>query len=304
MSTMRTWLAVAGLVAATTLGACADSSAPGGDGLTAEDAADAGLAQVDEVSDVTDALDVYTVAGGAVADQASVAGLNLNVAGPPHAGCATISSLVDSDGDGTPDDATFTYLLPACHFENEDGGTLDLTGTIRVVDPTPTAADLNRSVTLTDFTRDFTAAQGRSFTAVRNGNRQRSGSSTSLTLNNNVTVVRTVVGKPPATIVHTLQAVFTPVAGSEIIPGAPLPDGTISVSGAFTWSRNGHSRDFTATTLTPLVYDASCSGPRRDRIAGGSIQWTLPGGRTIVTTWTACGVPPTRQVTEPGASST
>lgn len=281
------------------LGACSDATAPADGDLSPAEAEDVSLAQADEVADLADALSLDNVAV-ADANSTGTGSLSLDVMGPPHAGCATISSLVDSDNDGTPDDATFTYALPACHFTGYEGGTLDVTGAIEVSDPTPEAADWSRTVDLTDFTFDFAGAE-RAFVAVRNGQRQRSGNSASLLLQNDVTVERTMEGRAPATIVHTLQVGFTPAQGNVIELGEPLPDGTIIVSGALTWSRNARSHVFTATTVVPLEYDSACTGPRRDRIAAGEIHWVLPSGRTIVTTWTGCGIPPTWRVSEPAA---
>ena len=299
MQKFHTLLLAGGLGAAALLGACSDSSSPGGDNLSSVEANDAALAQVDETQDMTDALSLDGQVNPASLSTASTLRPSFNLFGPPEAGCATISSLVDADNDGTPDDAIFTYALPACHFTGYLGSTLDLTGQVTVQDPTPDAADLNRAVTLADFTYAFTSPIDRSFTSVRNGTRNLTGSATNITLNNNVTIHRSVPSKPLATIVHNLQAVFTPEAGSTITAGNPLPNGTIVVTGQLTWSRDGRSHVFTVTTPVPLVYDASCSGPRRERVSSGEIHWTLPSGKIIITTWTACGVPPTHQVVLP-----
>jgi hypothetical protein len=296
MSSARRWFLMAAVTLAVGLAACSDTNAPGGDDLSASEASDAGDAMADEIGDVADAMDLDVIDGGEQLLAQPHDGLSFRLAGPPHAGCASISSLLDSDGDGTPDDATFTYTLPDCHFVESNGATLELTGVITVTDPMPDVPGLGRTAQLADFTRAVTRPGAPSFVAVRNGTRQRSGSESSLTLNNNVTVHRTVEGRDMATIVHTLQFVFDPEAGSTVEPGEPLPDGTITVSGALNWSRDGHVRDFTVSTASPLVYDASCAGSRRDRIASGELRWALPGGRVIVTTWTACGVPPTRRV--------
>lgn len=296
MHSMRTLILRGALVLTGILAACSDSTGPADGELSATEAEDAGLAQADEVADLADALDLEDLSVTGM-DISAVPVLSFDVMGPPHGACATISSRVDSDADGTPDDAIFTYALPACHFTGYEGGTLDVTGMIEVSDPTPEAADWSRTVDLTDFTYEFDGPQ-RAFVAVRNGHRQRSGNSESLVLQNDVTVERTREGREPATIVHTLQAVFTPDEGSRLELGGPLPDGAISISGTLTWSRNARSLVFTATTTVPLQYDSSCSGPRRDRIAAGEIRWALPSARTIVTTWTGCGIPPTRRVVD------
>ena len=299
MRSIRNLILMGTLALAGALVACSDSTGPSDADITAAEAEDAGLAQADEVADLTDALGLEGAAV-AEADVRSAPELSLDFMGPPHAGCATISSLVDSDNDGTPDDARFTYALPACHFTGYEGGSLDVTAMIEVSDPTPEAPDWSRSVELTDFAFDF-AGPERSFVAVRNGNRQRSGSSESLVLHNNVTVERSRPGREPATIVHTLQAVFSPAEAGSLEPGSPLPDGIINISGTLIWSRNARSLVFTATTTVPLEYDSSCPGPHRDRLAAGEIEWSLPSGRTLVTTWTGCGIPPTWRLTSSAA---
>lgn len=299
MRSTRRWFLMGVIALATGLAACSDTTSPAGDDLSAAEASDAGYAMADEVGDAADALDFDLVDGSDQLVALPQDGPSFRLAGPVHAGCASISSLVDSDADGTPDDATFTYTLPDCHFAESNGRTLDLTGAITVTDPMPDVAGLGRTAQLDDFTRAVSRPGAPSFVAVRNGTRQRSGSEASLTLNNNITVQRAVDGRDMATIVHTLQFVFNPAAGGTVQPGEPLPGGTITVSGSLNWSRDGRVREFTVTTASPLVYDASCTGPRRDRIAEGELRWALPTGRVIVTTWTACGVPPTRRMLEP-----
>ena len=74
--------------------------------------------------------------------------------------------------------------------------------------------------------------------------------------------------------------------------GQPLPNGTFTKSGTLTWTRGILSHTFTVTTVTPLVWDASCTTDRK--IASGEIHWTLPDGGYIKTVWTGCGIDPTR----------
>jgi hypothetical protein len=52
------------------------------------------------------------------------------------------------------------------------------------------------------------------------------------------------------------------------------------------------SRTFTVTTVTPLVWDATCTTDRK--ISSGETHATLGDGSYIRTVWTACGVDPTR----------
>lgn len=208
-------------------------------------------------------------------------------------GCAEVSDSEDSDGDGAPDAATYTFALPACSFTGFRGGTLEITGTIVLSDPTPLVSDFAYQSTLTDFTWRFTSPnQQRSFAAVRNGTRVLTGNAAGLSLSNNVTGERTYPVRDPSTVSHNLQLTFTPAAGESLTPGEPLPDGTFTKSGTFTWSRNGQTRTFVVTTVAPLEWDASCTTDRK--IVAGEIHATLSDGSYISTTWTGCGEDPTR----------
>ena len=261
---------VAGTILGLGLGACSDGSAPSDETIPSAEAADIGDAVADE------------------GEQASLA------SEPIARGCATVDDLTDTDHDGAPDHATFTYALPACHFTGYRGGTLDVTGTIVLSDPTPMAADFGYQATLEDFTRAFTGPAGaRSYTAVRNGTRVLTGNAAGLSLSNTITVVRTYPARPQGTVSHNLLLQFTPAAGASLERGKPLPDGTFTESGTLTWSRAGRSRTFTVSTVAPLVWDASCTTERK--IASGEIHLTLASGGYVRVVWSACGEDPERR---------
>ncbi|HWB43591.1 MAG TPA: hypothetical protein VG500_20190 [Gemmatimonadales bacterium] len=262
---------MSGLVALLVLSlvGCSDSNDPSSTGLSEAETSDVAEAVADEGDQSLDAVHLDRL------------------------GCAEVTDPEDSDGDGTPDAATFTFALPACSFTGFRGGTLEITGTIVVSDPTPLAADFNYQATLHDLTWRFTSPdQRRSYTAVRNGTRALSGNAGGFSLSNNITVERTYPVRAPSTVSHNLLLSFTPAAGESLVPGAPLPDGTFSRSGTFTWSRNGRSRTFVVTTVVPLEWDASCSTDRK--IVAGEIRATLGDGSYISTVWTGCGEEPTR----------
>jgi hypothetical protein len=137
---------VAGTMLVLGVGACSDGSAASDDTIPSAEAADIGDAVADE------------------GEQASLA------VEPIVRGCATVDDLTDTDHDGAPDRATFTYTLPACRFTGYRGGTLDVTGTIVLSDPTPAAADFGYQATLEDSpgrsaARPARAASPRSGTA-------------------------------------------------------------------------------------------------------------------------------------------
>jgi hypothetical protein len=270
---MRRTMLAAGLVALS-LTACSDSTTPSsGTVIPASEVSDIGAAEGDEVDQSVSALTAPTA--------------------PP--GCATVDDQTDSDGDFAPDHATYTFALPACSFTGFRGGTLEITGTITLTDPTPAAADLAVTATLADLEFKFTSPDAtRTYTAVRNGTRTLTGNPQGASLSNQVSVVRSAPGRQDATILHNLLLSFTPAAGHSLAFGQPLPDGTFVRSGTFTWSRGSVSRTFTVTTVTPLVWDSSCTTDRK--ITAGETHATLSDGSYIRTVWTGCGVDPVRSL--------
>jgi hypothetical protein len=262
------WAAVLALA----VSACSDStSPPSGTTLPASEVSDIGSAEGDEVEQAVSALTTPTAPSS----------------------CATVDDETDTDGDFAPDAATYTFALPACSFTGFRGGTLEVTGTITLSDPTPEAADLAVVATLADFTFRFTSPdQSRSYSAVRNGTRTLTGNAQGASLTNQVTVVRSWPNRADASVVHNLLLSFTPAQGESLAFGEPLPSGTFTRSGTFTWSRGSVRRTFTVTTVTPLVWDATCTTDRK--IASGETHATLGDGSYIRTVWTACGVDPTR----------
>ncbi|HXI20459.1 MAG TPA: hypothetical protein VNH46_05215, partial [Gemmatimonadales bacterium] len=71
------------------------------------------------------------------------------------AGCPSGGPGTDPDGDGVPTDLTLVFVNPPCEFSGYRGGSLGVTGQVRVQDPDPsgaTAFDLS----LTDLAWDFT----------------------------------------------------------------------------------------------------------------------------------------------------
>ncbi len=272
---------LAGGAALLLVAACSDSTTTPstGTGIPAAEVSDIGAAAGDEVEQSVSALS-NPAAQGVMSPTAP-------------AGCATVDDETDTDHDLAPDATTYTFALPACSFPGFRGGMVDITGTIVLSDPTPDAADLAATATLHDLTFAFTNPDAtRTYTAVRNGTRTLTGTAASATLSNSITVVRSAPGRADATVVHNLQLSFTPDAGQSLAFGAPLPDGTFTKTGTFTWSRGMVSRTFTVTTVDPLVWDASCTTDRK--IASGEIHATLADGGYIRTVWTGCGADPTR----------
>ncbi|MEP6573490.1 MAG: hypothetical protein ABJD11_12370, partial [Gemmatimonadota bacterium] len=119
------------------------------------------------------------------------------------AGCPTASGSLDTDADGIPDDLTLTFANPPCNFNGFRGGSVNLSGTVRIQDANSTNIfDLTES--LTDMIFDFAGPGGtKSFTATRNGTRSVAGDSSGLTMTEIMNVVRLRPARAAATISHT-----------------------------------------------------------------------------------------------------
>src|ERR1700694_5295078 len=267
--------ALVGSILVLGLTACNSATSPlGGTLLSVTETGDVAAAAADEVDQAVGSLTSDGAAFSIFAGQ-SAAGLQVASYMPPGAGCATVDNTTDTDADGAPDNATYTFALPACTFTGFRGGTLEVTGTVAVSDPTANVADFNFLATLTDFQFKVTNPSATfTFTAKRNGTRSLSGNATGVTLTNNITVVRRMPGRADATGSPDLTLSFTPAQGASLALGQPLPNGTFTKSGTLTWTRGILSHTFTVTTVTPLVWDASCTTDRK--IASGEIHWTLP----------------------------
>ncbi len=249
--------ALPGVLLMLSLAGCSDANDPSSTGFSEAETSDLAEAMADEGDQALEAVRIDRL------------------------GCAEVSG------------GTFTFALPACSFTGFRGGTLEITGTMVINDPTPLVADFAYQATLTDLTWRFTSPnERRSYTAVRNGTRVLTGNAAGFSLSNSISVDRTYPVRDPSTVSHNLLLTFTPAFGASLRPGEPLPDGTFTKSGTFTWSRNGRTRTFVVTTIAPLEWDASCTTDRK--IVAGELHATLGDGSYIITVWTGCGEDPTR----------
>jgi hypothetical protein len=280
--------AIAGSLLILGMTACDSTTPSGGTVLSVTETNDIADAAADEVDQAVGSITSEGAAFSVASRQSATAFFAI-----PGGGCATVDNTTDTDADGAPDNATFTFALPACSFNGFRSGTLEITGTINISDPTPNGADFNYLATLADF--QFTLISpfpARTFTATRNGTRALSGNAAGVSLSNNIILVRSAPSRADATISHNLLLNSTPAAGQVLALGQPLPNGTFTQSGTFSWSRGDVSRTFTVTTVVPLVWNASCTTDRK--IVAGEIHATLAEGGYIRTVWTGCGEEPTR----------
>lgn len=260
------------------LAACGEVSGSVGGGLgpTASQALELSLAVTDEV-------------------ESAAAGLVL-FGSPPGwslpAGCPVAVISGDTDSDGIPDDASFTYTAPPC-IAPFRRGSIALTGLLEVEDTDLGAAGAWR-LTYDDLRWSYEDSTGPlDYAAIRNGTRTRTGTTTTAQVVTDVEIVRSRPNRTDATVDWAGTTTFTAKTAGTLIPGNPPPDGDITVTGTLSWHRSTEHWTLTVATPTPLVYDKDCVAT--PRIVGG--QLTLTGtiageDGVLLLTWNECGVRP------------
>jgi hypothetical protein len=281
------------------LAACSDDNGGGDNGPPAggtdrSAALDAATASAEETEQAVDAI---AGTASALSPQGLRAGMRALVI-PPRPLCATPSSTTDSDGDGTLDNAVYTYALPACALADfRDGGTLELTGGIRINDPDPAPSHAYR-LEYQDFEWVRHAEDAtQSFSVVRNGTRALTFEDGRLVLRSALTLRRSFEPRLDGSVATDVRTVFTPDAGSAVTYGLPMPGGTIEQSGSVTMIRSGVTERYDVRTITPLAIDPSCAG--FPRISSGEVRYVLADSSYVRVTWPGCGEAAVQEFVEP-----
>jgi hypothetical protein len=276
------YLAVA--LTALTIGACSGSLDTGSPLTNDKLPGDIGVTARDEVESAVNSLTLPSTLGPVGTAQTNPS---------PSPSCVTPSTATDSDGDGVPDDAIYIFTAPPCRFSGWRGGTLDIVGQLRIQDPAPTGAGFGYEATLTGLRTRFTSADKKTiYDITRNGTRTLSGSVSSLTLSADLQVIRTFAGQPDAAIDKQWSVIYTPGASLQI--NAPLPSGTLDISGTMNWTRGTEDFSLAVTTPTPLHYNAGCTDTVQ-RIDAGELDasGTIEGVAGFIRVrWSGCGKEP------------
>jgi hypothetical protein len=279
-------LAGALLAAVAALAACSDSSGPSNDPVTAQNAQSIGAAAASTADLALAAIQpaVPNFAGGFplfFANGRSIAG-GLTFS-PPSAipDCPAASDQTDTDGDGVPDNATWTFSTANCTETDIEGNSRVVTGTVVISDPGLTAGyDLH----LNDLTGAY-YQNGETLPLLRltmDGDWALRGTSESLLLDQAYDFALTVQDET-VRLVNDLGVTFA-ATGGAIAWGAPLPDGTLTIAGDWDVASSRQNFALSLATIDPLVYDDACGG-----IVGGEMEASGTGG-TVHVTWTGCGL--------------
>jgi hypothetical protein len=274
------------VAAAFGLGACGDSSGPANTPLTSQSVPSVGAAAVSTTDLALAALNpsVPDFGGGfpMFFARGRMVGGGLRLSPPAAPGdCPAASNLTDTDGDGVPDNATWTFTAADCTQTDSAGNRGVVTGSVTISDPGLTAG---YTLSLSDLTARFFQSGSTTplLQLIMNGTWALRGTSDALTLDQTYNFALTAQGEQ-ATLSNDLAVSFTAASGTAISWGVPLPDGTISINGAWRIASSQENHSLTLTTVAPLVYDDACEG-----IVAGVLDAQGDGGSVRVT-WTGCG---------------
>lgn len=200
--------------------------------------------------------------------------------------------VVDTDLDGIPDDLTVTYSLPACRYTSV-GTTMDITGALRVRDPSPSTPAFSFTLSLKDLQVAFSSEQG-SATVVRNGTGAVDVSGSGLGQSLDFSTKVSATGVSSATYTTKWSSTFFPAAGEAIAAGEPLPNGAYAVSGTNALVQGSRYIRFTLTTPVPLQYDKACAEWSMTPFQSGEVHVTFAGNEGkgfVMLRYTGCADP-------------
>ena len=209
--------------------------------------------------------------------------------------CPTVSPLppANSDADRVPDSLRFDFT--GCSFTGERF-TFTLSGTIDLLDPTPTDSDRAIEFKFGDFTRSVTnTLSGATFSTKQNGIRTVIANPNQLShTETNFRTDFTYPNGSTASHVRDWTSVFTADVAGSIHPDQPLPSGTWHIAGTSTWTRGDRSYELIVSTDPDLHHNASCTV--RPKFDNGTLkaQITRVNGdqtqqATVTIQFTACG---------------
>lgn len=194
----------------------------------------------------------------------------------------------NSDGDPVVDSVRLDFS--GCVISTARA-TITYSGTIDVIDPTPTETDHAVKTVYTDFTRSvMELASGRITSTQQNGVRLSLRNAS--VLQHSETDFRTEVTYPDgSTALHVKDwsSTFTADVPGSIIRG-PLPSGTWDITGSSSWTRGDRSHSITVSTDPDLHYNAGCTvAPKFDAGKLTTIVTRRGTTSTVTIEFTACG---------------
>ncbi len=281
------------LIALTLAAACSSDKTGPSAQLTDASAQTVGAAIADQIALTATSFTVNGVSQPLVFAPAMARAMGappMRVNGP----CPVVSSTTDTDGDGVPDDATYSYNgLPDCGYSDSTGSS-ELTGSIRITDPSTTQVGYNAA--LTNLLLSSTGTNF-SLSIKLNGTQNVLGDAANVTLSHHLTTDLGASGNGQSVtgrLDENWNVAFAAAQGSAIAMDSPLPSGTFNLSGSFGYDVNGESFSFSVATQAALQYDSSCFSSYQ--FTSGELRATVNsnnGNAYIKIVYNGCGATPT-----------
>lgn len=282
---------------ALTVAAAACSSNKTGPSAQLDDATaqSIGAAMTSEVSLITSSFSVNGLSNPVLLTPKMAAAMGappMRASGP----CPVASSTTDTDGDGVPDDATYTFTgLPDCGY-SDSTGSAEITGSVRIMDPSTTQVGYNGTFTNLQLAL---SGSGYSFSEKLNGTQNILGSATNVSLSHHLTTDLVATGNGNGqdvngSISENWNVDFAAGQGGSIALDQDLPSGTFNLNGSFAYNVNGQSFSFSLATQSALLFDASCFASQQ--FTAGELRATVSNGSGngyIRIVYNGCGVEPT-----------
>ena len=294
MTLSRSVLARAGVLAfsALTLAACSDSStAPLP--VTPDQLQSIGESAATEIEGAIASItaqDIMSTNGGAPSfarvprsSPAMIGGLSLNryavsrsTTDISQCGVMSPSTPDDPDGDQVPTSVSVTFATPACSFTSGTDN-YDVTGVLRVSDPSPAKPEMALNFALDNFKLAFSGTNGSGYVS-RNGSASVSVTTGGLSQSATWTDNAVLTGVASASDDINWTNTFVAAQGQSITAGRALPDGAYSPNGSVTVHQGNRVASFSVTTIDALQYSASCA----DGVAAGTSLTPFTAGRIRV----------------------
>jgi hypothetical protein len=195
--------------------------------------------------------------------------------------------VVNSDSDRVPDSVRITF--PNCAFV-QDSEADTISGSIDLIDPTPTVTDNARKLVFTNFRR-VEVEDGRTRSSLVNGARQSLRDANQIVQSEtNFRTVFVFGDGDTATSNRNWNVTFTADTAGSIREDAPLPSGTLDVNGTAMFTRDTNSFALTVSTSPVLHYNATCTvRPKFDAGTFKAVVTKNGATSTVTIAFTACG---------------
>jgi hypothetical protein len=209
----------------------------------------------------------------------------------------TPANPTDTDGDGVPDTATFTY---ACS-SSTSGSSFSLNGSVTFGDPTPTTADIayQSGIALAVGLSDSSASDSLSVTGATTVSETQGQISQNGNVTLGVDVIRDTSGNTGTASLVTHDTATYAYSGPFLTSvNNPLPAGTFNLTGNWTWTfkTTNLNANLSFAVSTPnggLSVDPVNCTTNTAGIVSGTVQVTFSGSTVVTAVWAGCPATPT-----------